>query len=208
MARLTSQTYIYHITDIANIPAILAAGGLYSDVALAGVGAPQAQIGYGHIKARRMHAYKVDCCNDRFVGEFVPFYFCPRSVMLYTVNRGNTGRPAGCQSSIVHLVSTVEVGISLGRQWAISDGNAGAAHTTFSANANSLDELDWPSIEANSWGGKTHQKAAEFLLADFFPWNSILWIGCHNDEVKAEMSNLLARHAHQPQVKTKPNWYY
>ena len=155
-----------------------------------------------------MHEYKVDCCNDRFVGEFVPFYFCPRSVMLYTVNRGNTGRPAGCQSSIVHLVSTVEVGISLGRQWAISDGNAGAAHTTFSANANSLDELDWPSIEANSWGGKTHQKAAEFLLADFFPWNSILWIGCHNDEVKAEMSNLLARHAHQPQVKTKPNWYY
>lgn len=27
--------------------------------------------------------------------------------MLFTINRGNTGRPANCQKSIVHLVSTM-----------------------------------------------------------------------------------------------------
>lgn len=208
MVRLPSNTYIFHITDIANIPAILAAGGLYSDVAISRAGGPQTQIGYGHIKARRMHEYMVDCCDNRFVGEFVPFYFCPRSVMLYTVNRGNVGRPAGCQSTIVHLVSTVEMGVNLGRQWAISDGNAGAAHTSFSANVNSLDELDWSAIEANSWGGRTHQKAAEFLIADFFPWSAVIGIGCHNDGVRAQVLNLIAQHAHKPQVETKPNWYY
>lgn len=205
---LPSNTYIFHITDIANIPAILAAGGLHSDADISRAGGPQTQIGYGHIKARRMHEYRVDCCDNRFVGEFVPFYFCPRSVMLYTVNRGNAGRPAGCQSTIVHLVSTVEIGINLGHQWAISDGNAGAAHAAFSRNSSSLNELDWSSIEANSWGGRTHQKAAEFLIADFFPWNAIFGIGCHNDEVSAQVSDLLAPHAHKPQVETTPNWYY
>lgn len=54
---------------------------------------------------------RVDCCGGRFVGEFVPFYFCPRSPMLFTVNRGNTGRPLGCQRAIVHLVSTLAAGI-------------------------------------------------------------------------------------------------
>src|SRR5688572_18575557 len=100
-------TSIYHITDIENLPAILATGGLVSDVALADAGAKPEVIGYAHIKHRRMHVTQIPCCGNRFVGEFVPFYYCPRSPMLYTINRGNTGRPAGCQRTIVHLVSTV-----------------------------------------------------------------------------------------------------
>jgi ssDNA thymidine ADP-ribosyltransferase, DarT len=93
MPRTPANTCIYHITDVANLPRILQSGGLYSDAALAAVGGPAQQIGYGHIKQRRMTQYRVDCCGNRFVGEFVPFYFCPRSVMLYTINQGNTGLP-------------------------------------------------------------------------------------------------------------------
>jgi hypothetical protein len=208
MARIPATTPIYHITDIANLPAILHSRGLFSDVALANAGGPQVQIGYQHIKARRMHQYKIDCCNDRFVGEFVPFYFCPRSVMLYVVNQGNSGRPRGCQSTIVHLVSSVDAGLGLGRQWAIADGNAGAAHTGFSTNTAALNDLDWSAIEATSWGGRTHQKSAEFLVADFFPWTAITGIGCANDQVRMQVSHLLSQQAHRPTVSINPNWYY
>lgn len=47
--------------------------------------------------------------------------------MLYTINRGNVpGRPAGCQRTILHLVSTVQAALNLDKPWALSDGNAGA----------------------------------------------------------------------------------
>ena len=117
-------------------PAVLAAGCLLSDVALAGV--EHKIIGYGHIKQRRMTQYRVPCCGNRFVGEFVPPYFCPRSPVLFTVNRGATGRPPGCQKDIVHMVTTVAHAVGVGQSWAIADGNAGAGHTGFRADLAAL----------------------------------------------------------------------
>lgn len=201
------QTAIYHITDVENLADIIAAGGLWSDVRLA-QRQPSVVIGYGHIKERRMREITVPCCDNRFVGEFVPFYFCPRSPMLYTLNRGNTGRPAGCQRTVVHLVSTVEAGISLRKQWAVSDGNAGAFHTSFEASADAIDTLDWAAIRAADWQGRTHQKMAEFLVADTFPWTSIDSIGCHNATVAGQVSALLHNQPHRPVVSVQPSWYY
>jgi hypothetical protein len=200
------QTLIYHITDVENLPGILAGGGLHSDAAMAQRN--PAVIGYAHIKQRRMTQIRVDCCDGRFVGEFVPFYFCPRSPMLFTVNRGNTGRPPGCQRTIVHLVSTLAAGIGQNRPWAISDGNAGAFHATFSADLAALAELDWAAIRATQWQGRTHQKSAEFLLADFFDWSGFHAVGCHNDETARQVRNILADFAHRPTVSVEPNWYY
>lgn len=135
-----AKTYLYHITDIANLPSIVSGGRLLSDVLLGA--AAHTVIGYGHIKLRRMTELRVPCCGNRFVGEFVPFYYCPRSPMLYTVNKGNTGKPAGCQRDIVHLVTTVSRAADLGVPWAISDGNAGAWGTTYRCELAALDDLD------------------------------------------------------------------
>ena len=200
------QTLIYHITDVDNLPGILAGGGLRPDATMAQHN--PAVIGYGHIKQRRLTEIRVGCCGNRFVGEFVPFYFCPRSPMLYTVNIGNTGRPAGCQRAIVHLVSTLAAGIGQNRPWAISDGNAGAFHTTFSSNLAVLAELDWAAIRANQWQGKTHQKSAEFLAADFFDWSGFHGVVCHNGEVAEQVQTLLSKHVHRPAVSVERNWYY
>ena len=200
------QVLIYHITDVENLPGILAGGGLRSDAAMA----PHnpAVIGYGHIKQRRMTEIQVDCCGGRFVGSFVPFYFCPRSPMLFTVNKGATGLVPGCQRTIVHLVSTVAAGIGQNRPWAISDGNAGARHASFFADLAALAGLDWDAIQATQWQGRTHQKSAEFLLADFFDWTGFHAVGCHNDETARLVQNMLAAAAHRPIVSVKPDWYY
>jgi hypothetical protein len=107
---------IYHITDVANLRGIVAGAGLRSDVAMAQFN-PKV-IGYDHIKKRRATEIRVGCSGNRFVGEFAPFYYCPRSPMLYTINRGNTGRTAGCQRSIVHLVSKVGLALKGAADWA------------------------------------------------------------------------------------------
>jgi hypothetical protein len=128
--------------------------------------------------------------------------------MLFTINKGNTGRPPGCQKTIVHLVSTVNAGIATGRAWAVSSGNAGAFHTTFSAKEDALDGLDWTAIRATDWRGVQHQKSAEFLVADFFPWSGVAEIGCQNRETSAKVSELLAGATHRPSLKLTPQWYY
>jgi hypothetical protein len=199
---------LYHITSVDNLSAILASGGLRSDATLAAAAGVPSVIGYSHIKHRRLTQYTVDCCSGRFVGEFVPFYFCPRSPMLYTINRGNTGKPPGCQTEILHLVTTLTNARSRGREWAIADGNAGAGHTTFSSDIDSLKTLDWTAIRATQWRNQTHQKSAEFLVADFFDWSAIVAIGCHNAATKQKVDAILATQSHRPQVTVQPTWYY
>lgn len=200
-------TAIYHITDIANLRDIFAAGSLLSDAVIGAM--PHQVIGYAHIKQRRMTEYRVPCCNNMFVGQFVPFYFCPRSPMLFTVNKGSVpGRMAGCQRDIVHLVSTVQSGIDLGRRWAIADGNAGAGYTSFSSQLSGLDNLDWNAIGARDWRGITHQKMAEFLIEHSVPWTSIIEIGCYDQRASQAVSSLLLNVAHRPHVTIRPEWYY
>ncbi len=206
MSLRPEEVLVYHITDVANLPGLLGEGGLRSDVAMAQRN--PTVIGYTHIKERRMKQIRVPCCGGRFVGEFVPFYYCPRSPMLYTINRGSTGLPSGCQRSIVHLVSTVAVGIGLGRAWAISDRNAGSSYASFFADVKALNGLDWTAIRATDWRGKTSQKTAEFLVADFFPWTGFRAVGCHNNSVAKEVQDLLNHQHHRPAVSIEPGWYY
>ncbi|SDQ75667.1 DUF4433 domain-containing protein [Pseudoxanthomonas sp. CF125] len=197
----------YHITDIENLPGIFASGGLLSDLALG----PTAHsvIGYSHIKQRRMTVLRVPCCTGQpFVGAFVPFYYCPRSPMLFTVNKGSTGKPAGCQGSIVHLVTNVSVLTSLGSEWAISDGNAGAAHALFANSLTALKKLDWAAIRTSSWAQVMHQKAAEFLVRDFVPWNAVQSIGCFDAGAVAKVTALLTNTPHRPLVSVQRAWYY
>lgn len=198
----------YHITDIANLGGIVARGGLLSDALMAGA---NHNIGYDHIKRRRLTEIQVECCpNAPFVGQFVPFYYCPRSVMLYVVNQGNTGKPAGCQASIVHLVCRVATLANLGREWAISNGNAGAYHAVFRKDLQWLNELEWPAIRATSWKGMTHHKQAEFLVMDFVPWTAVELIGCY-DEAAARAVQVALQQAganHLPEVGVRRGWYY
>ncbi len=140
-------------------------------------------IGYGHIKERRLKQIRVASCGGRFVGEFVPFYFCPRSPMLYTTNKGATGRPVGCQRTIRASGQPGERGHRFGPSVGGERRERGGVSHLVRLDAGchqDADRMDWAAIRATDWRGKTHQKSAEFLVADFFPWTGIHAIGCHN----------------------------
>ena len=79
---------IYHITHLDNLPSIATDSLLLSDAEMIVRGGPSATIGMSRIKQRRL-SLPVACYRGDFVGDYVPFYFCPRSVMLYLLYRGN-----------------------------------------------------------------------------------------------------------------------
>ncbi|MDQ6991436.1 MAG: DUF4433 domain-containing protein [Mariprofundaceae bacterium] len=200
------ETRIYHITDIENLPQILKVGGLLSDAKMVQTSG-HAVIGYDHIKKRRLEQIKI-AHSGRYVGEYVPFYFCPRSPMLYTINEGNTGRKQGCQKTVLHLVSTIKHGMKQTNDWVISDGNAGTFYTSFYHDLSALDDLDWSAIREKYWQAVRDKKSAEFLVADFFAWQHVIGIGCFNEDVANQVRAILTASEHQPVVKAIPSWYY
>jgi hypothetical protein len=69
--------------------------------------------------------------------------------------------------------------------------------------------LNWAAIEErDNWSPVKTQKAAEFLIADSFPWGSIRVIGCFNQEVADAAAAAIGGLAHQPAIRVRRDWYY
>src|SRR5574341_682040 len=79
---------IYHIVHVDRLASIVTDGGLYCDATMTGRQGSGTVIGMNAIKVRRM-TLAVTCRPGLCVGECVPFYFCPRSVMLFLIALAN-----------------------------------------------------------------------------------------------------------------------
>lgn len=129
--------------------------------------------------------------------------------MLYSINRGNTGRTPGCQKEIVHLVSTVEIALGFHRDWAFSNGNAGAYLTDFFSKVEDLANLDWDIINSTSWGGARGEvRGSRIFGCGFFPWEGIKAIGCYNVRMAQQVRKLLMGRNDVPMIKVQQDWYY
>jgi len=141
---------------VDNLPSIIADSGLVSDAAMIARGGPAAAIGMSAIKRRRLQL-PLDCHPGDCVGDYVPFYFCPRSIMLYLISCANHPDLSyrGGQGPIVHLEAdlheVVDWANSQQRRWAFSLSNAGAVYAQFRATLNDLGELNWPAIAATDF---------------------------------------------------------
>ncbi len=83
-----ARPQLFHITHVDNLQSIVAAGGLHSDAAMIARNAGVSTIGMSSIKRRRL-TLPVRCHPGDSVGECAPFYFCPRSIMLFLIHRAN-----------------------------------------------------------------------------------------------------------------------
>lgn len=210
-----AQPRLYHITHVDNLPAILAAGGLRSDAAMIAAGGPVASIGMGGIKQRRL-GLPVKCHPGDRVGGYVPFYFCPRSIMLFLIHCANHSELAyrGGQGPILHLEAdlheTVAWATAEGKRWAFSLSNAGAVYTEFRDRMEQLDEVDWAAVAATDFRDALVKegKQAEFLVRDFFPWHLVRRIGAFDAGVYGQALHALSGAAHRPAVEVRREWYF
>ena len=206
---------IYHITHVDNLPSILVDGGLWSDAAMIARGGPAASIGMSNIKQRRLRL-PVKCHPGDCVGDFVPFYFCPRSIMLYLIHCANHPELSyrDGQGPIVHLEAdlheTVTWAQSTGRRWAFSLSNAGAAYTEFRNRLEQLGEVDWAAVAATDFRSPEVKegKQAEFLVQEFFSWHLVRRIGVASEAVQLRVLQALSGSGHRPVVEIRRNWYF
>ncbi|MFW6152258.1 MAG: DUF4433 domain-containing protein [Verrucomicrobiota bacterium] len=205
---------IYHIVHVDRLKSIVEDGCLWSDSEVERRGLAGTGIGMNKIKRRRMEELTLNSHPELHVGECVPFYFCPRSVMLYIISRGNHEELdyKGGQRDIVHLESdlhrAVEWAIKNRRRWAFTLQNAGSCYFEDRTDLDDLDQIDWNAVRSVSWQNCIDKKQAEFLLERSCPWNLIERIGVHTKGIFDQVQQTLERTQHKPIVEVKRDWYY
>lgn len=211
---IPDQPKIYHIVHVDNLASICGDGCLWSDSVMV-----QRQggtvIGMGSIKQRRL-ALPVSCHPQSFVGEYVPFYFCPRSIMLFVIHCANHPELAyrGGQQPIIHLQAdlsqVVQWAEANGRRWAFSLSNAGAVYTQFRSELAQLDEINWDAVAARDFrpADVKEAKQAEFLVQQSFPWHLVERIGVHSQGIAQRVYAAMNGAGHRPSVEIRREWYY
>ena len=215
-----AQPKIYHIVHVDRLASIVSDGRLLSDAKLAGRQKPGTVIGMSEIKARRLTKLQLSSHPGLFVGQCVPFYFCPRSIMLFLIYCANHEELAyrGGQGPIIHLESDLHAVVAWadrkGRRWAFTLSNAGAFYFEDRCKIERLDEINWDAIAARKWSGVgisrqiREGKQAEFLLERCFPWRLVDRIGVHSSGIAQQVAHAMQEAAHRPTVEVRPDWYY
>ena len=211
-----AQAKIYHITHLRNLPQLAAAGWLWSDAKRIELGLDCEVVGMSAIKKRRLEEIDVSCHPGTKVGQYAPFYFCPRSIMLYILHRGNHPdvNYAEGQRPIVHLQAdlsaTIEWADNRDINWAFSDRNAGAYLADFFDRPEDLDKVNWNAVAATDFRGMVVKegKQAEFLVYEAFPWTLVEKIGVVDAAILGQVSSLLESVDHKPSVSVERGWYY
>ncbi len=204
---------IYHIVHVDRLASIIEHDMLWCDTKVLNRNRPGTNIGINEIKKRRLNN-PVRCHPGLNVGNCVPFYFCPRSVMLYLIHKANhpelTYRDG--QDPIVHLEADLHETIAWAgqnqRRWAFTLSNAGSKYFEDRCNREQLSEIDWNAVQARDWRDCKDEKQAEFLVEQSFPWSLVRHVGVHKPETRDRATEAMRYAAHRPTVKIEPKWYY
>ena len=208
-----AQPKIFHICHVDRLASIVAAGGLLSDAAVAQAAVPGTVIGMNHIKQRRLQELRLNSHPGLYVGQCVPFYLCPRSVMLFLIHRQNADLAyKDGQGPIIHLEADLHATVAWAnaqpRRWAFTLSNAGSRYFEDRADLARLGDVDWDAVAARNWSACREAKQAEFLLEHSFPWHLVDRIGVLSQPVATQVAQTLPVGGHRPPVQILPAWYY
>ena len=212
--QIPAEPKIYHIVHVDRLPSIIADDWLWCDAEIARCSPPGTTIGMNGIKQRRLNELTLTSHPDLHVGDCVPFYFCPRSIMLYLIHQANHPELVyrGGQGPIVHLEAdlrkTVAWAEAQGQRWAFTLSNAGAYYFEDRCDLAHLGEIDWDAVQAEDWRQCKEDKQAEFLIERQFPWELVSRIGVRSQQIYSQVTAVLQAATHKPRIGIKPDWYY
>ncbi|MDU0294705.1 DUF4433 domain-containing protein [Saccharothrix longispora] len=211
MASEHGETAIMHFTHIENLPGIFRCGGLLADSRMRELGGPVKDCADAEIKSRRQGVV-ITVPPHGCVADYVPFYYAPRSPMLYRIHRGGVSTYPHGQEPLIYLVSSAEKALQGGIPWVGSDGNCAASMTRHFADWQDLQEsIDWPLMSERMWnntaedGDRMRRRQAEFLVHEFFPLSCVTAIIAMSRDAATKVIGIVGSDL---EVRVDRNWYY
>ncbi|MCU0533937.1 MAG: DUF4433 domain-containing protein [Hydrococcus sp. Prado102] len=207
-------TSIYHITHINNLSSILNSDGLIANSRLKQQQINYLDIAHEQIQDRRAKT-PVPCAAGGVLHDYVPFYFAPRSPMLYAIHKGNVAGYQEGQTPVIHLVTEAELIEAENFSFAFTDGHAIMTYSDFYDDLARLEEvIDWELMTAKYWSdteddpNRKCRRQAEFLVYQFCPWQLIKEIGVMNYTIGRQVQQLLEIYNNPTPVRVYASWYY
>jgi ssDNA thymidine ADP-ribosyltransferase, DarT len=210
---MPAQPKIYHIVHVDRLASIVEDGHLWCDAEVIRRLSPGTTVGMNAIKQRRIEL-PVKSHPGLKVGGCVPFYFCPRSVMLYLLMKGNAPGLAysGGQEPILHLEADLGATVTWAKQnnrrWAFTLSNAGSDYFEDRRDLAQLSQIDWNAVQATTWHSCKEGKQAEFLVEFSFPWHLVDRVGVASAGLYQHVMNILPVEGPRPKVEVLSEWYY
>lgn len=206
---------LYHFTHERNLKGIVEAGRLVSDSVAQAEGVIAVEVGDRAVKVRRRRM-AVTAGPGGCPADYVPFYFAPRSPMLYVIYQGRVPEYQEGQDPLVYLVTDIDRVVAAGRPFVYSDGNCASALTEYSADLAGLDTLvDWPLMGQPMWNDtlddpdRMRRRMAEFLVHQHLPWDAIIGIAVRNKAAAQRVNAILdTLQGARTYVRVRSDWYY
>ncbi|MCO1579461.1 DUF4433 domain-containing protein [Crossiella sp. SN42] len=205
---------IFHFTHIDNLAAVLGSGALVADCSMRAAGTRCSETGNPDIKKRR-RSRMVPVHPGGVVGDYVPFYFAPRSPMLFKVARKNFAQGRRVQDELIYLISRTSK-VDAVRPIVCSDRNAAASLVDFRSGTADLGRfVDWDLMRSAMWNDtdddpdRRQRRMAELLVHESVPLECLTGIGVRDATVADRAIQCLAGTAlARLEVRVLTDWYF
>lgn len=203
---------LFRITHVGNVPWLLrhglhAANGQVTDPNFIAIGNPDL------IDKRTRRA--VPLSPGGTLSDYVPFYFTPKSPMLYNIKTGYNGITKRPNDDIAILVSSCQHMAARGVTMLYTDRHAYTMTATWTSDASDLATLlDWDILRrhdfarSDSYPDKMERYQAEALAHRHVPPEALLAIGCASDHVCAAIQQAAQTAGAAVQVFSRSGWYF
>lgn len=151
------------------------------------------------------------------MADYVPFYFAPRSPMMFAIHMGNVSAYQGGIQDLVYLVTSLERLIDLGLSPVLTDRNAALSYARFLDFRNQelpSNFVDWPLMRARYWKNtpddyqRRERRQAECLVKGEVPWQAFTGVVVKNDYLRRHVAKTLQQAGVSVSVSVKPSWYF
>ena len=132
------------------------------------------------------------------VGEYVPFYFTPRSIMLYNIVTGYQAPKVRLRSKDeIIVIRCLIAKLAEQPKWFFTDGQANDGESIHYNDLKYLNKIDWNCIQKSDFSktdgdyDRQRRYQAEFLVHEFVPVLSIESICVYNEQMKESTEDIL-----------------
>lgn len=210
-----TPTPIFRFFHVRNLPIILRWGGFHAPNLSPDDGEHYTTIHSLEIQRTR-RVRRIPCGRQGVIHDYVPFYFGPRSPMLYQLHTGWVEGYQEGQQPLIYAVTTAQAIEESGLNFVFSDGHGVAAITRWFDNLEDLVQVDWQAAHAKWWRDTVEdmdlqrRKQAEFLVHRFCPWDRIQEVGVIDSGMREEVKKVLAAfpESMKKPVRVQRDWYY
>lgn len=149
------------------------------------------------------------------IGEYIPFYFTPKSIMLFNIITGywHPLVQKRNQSEIL-IIRCLIADLALLPQWFFTDGQGNDFSSNHYNDLDNLELVDWKSIQNGEFSksdgdfDRPRRYQAEFLVHKQVPLKSVESLNVYNDQAENFVNNYLHLNNINLAVNIQPHYFF